>query len=58
MAICQVSGTRIHPMEATIFGGPDFKERQQLQRLLKQQIDIIAPGTLVISEGGIWTPSL
>ena len=50
MAIYQVTDRGFQPIEKTSFADAGFKEREHLQQLLKQQIDVIAPDTLVISE--------
>lgn len=58
MAIYQVTEKGFQPIEATNFADAGFKEREHLQQLLKQQIDVIAPDMLVISEEfGSWEDS-
>jgi hypothetical protein len=58
MAIFQVKDSKLLPFEPTTFSDAGFKERADLQRLLKQQIGIIAPDTLVIAEEyGEWEDS-
>lgn len=58
MAIYQVTEKGFQPIEVTNFADAGFKEREHLQQLLKQQIDVIAPDTLVISEEfGSWEDS-
>ena len=58
MAIYQVTELGFQPIEATNFADAGFKEREHLQQLLNQQIDVIAPDTLVISqEFGSWEDS-
>ena len=43
-------------VEETTFGSSDFIERADLQRLLREKIDVITPNTLIISEEfGEWT---
>ncbi len=45
-------------METTTFAEAGYKEREHLQSLLKQKIEIIAPDTLVIAEEfGNWEDS-
>lgn len=50
MAIYRMSGNEIHALAETTFSEANISERGDLQRLLKHQIDIISPGTLVVSE--------
>ena len=50
MAIFQLRDDSIEPIAKTTFSAEGIRERDDLQRLLKQQIDIIAPDTLVIAE--------
>lgn len=50
MAIYDISDGRLTPLQATTFAGSDIRERDHLQQLLRQQIDVIAPDTLIISE--------
>jgi len=58
MAIFQVVDNKLLPFEPTTFSQAGFRERADLQRLLKQQIDVIAPDTLVIAEEyGEWEDS-
>lgn len=58
MAIYQRIGGKLVPIKATTFSDAGIKERSDLQQFLKQQVDIIAPDTLVISEEfGDWTES-
>ena len=46
------------PVGVTTFAAAGFRERSDLQQLLKQQIEIIAPDTLIISEEfGDWADS-
>ncbi len=59
MAIYEIMSDRIEPIGPTTFGQAGVKERQDLQRLLRQRIDIIAPDTLVIAEEfGEWDKSM
>lgn len=45
-------------LEQTTFRAAELRERSDLQRLLRDQIDIVAPNTLVIAEEfGEWTDS-
>ncbi|MCB1187539.1 hypothetical protein KDL29_10270 [bacterium] len=50
MAIYKLLQNEIVPMERTTFGLQGIRERQDLQNLLKQQIEIIAPDVLVVAE--------
>ncbi len=58
MAIYQKIGEQLVPIKVTTFSNAGIKERNDLQKLLKQQIEIIAPDTLVIAEEfGNWEDS-
>ena len=58
MTIFQAVKGKLIPVEATTFSDAGFKERDHIQQLLKQQIEVIAPDTLVISEEfGEWADS-
>jgi hypothetical protein len=58
MAIFQTDKGRLVELEPTTFANAGYKEREDLQRLLKQQIEVIAPDTLIISEEfGEWEDS-
>jgi len=58
VAIYQISDDGIHAIQETTFAEQGLKERSDLQRLLKSQIDIISPNTLVIAEEfGEWEDS-
>lgn len=58
MSIFQVLNDKLSPFAPTSFSEAGFKERSDLQRLLKNQIEIIAPDTLVIAEEyGSWEDS-
>ena len=50
MAIFKILDEELLPLNATSFAKEDIKEREDLQRLLKNQIDIISPDTLIIDE--------
>lgn len=50
MAIYEFLKDKIREIEPTSFGTAGVKERGDLQRLLRTQIEIIAPDTLVIAE--------
>ncbi len=58
MAIYQINDDEIIPIQETSFSERGLKERADLQRLLKKQIEIISPDTLIISEEfGQWDES-
>jgi hypothetical protein len=50
MTIYRMTGDSIEAVDETTFASVSVSERGDLQRLLKRQIDIISPDTLVISE--------
>lgn len=50
MAIYEVAPNKFRKIEETSFSDVDLKERQDLQRLLRGQIDVVCPDTLVIAE--------
>jgi hypothetical protein len=55
MPICECTENSIRKREDTMFAPSGITERVDLQRLLRVQIDAIAPETLVISdESGEW----
>lgn len=58
MAIYQVTDNKIKTITRTTFSESGLKERDDLQRLLKHQIEIISPDTLVVAEEfGEWDES-
>ena len=58
MAIYQLTGEGLQSIDRVSFSEAGFKEREHLQQLLKQQIEVITPDTLVISEEfGNWEDS-
>lgn len=58
MAIYQVTEDEIKTISRTTFSEAGLKEREDLQRLLKHQIEIISPDTLVVAEEfGEWDES-
>jgi len=58
MPIYELNAERIRKIPETSFGEAGLRERQDLQRLLRDQIDVISPDTLVISEEfGEWEES-
>ena len=50
MAIYEISDDTLKLLESTTYADSDIKERKDLQQLLKKQVDIISPKTLVIKE--------
>ncbi len=58
MAIWEFMGQEIRAASSTTFGAEGVREREDLQRLLRDQIDVICPDTLVIAEEyGDWSDS-
>ena len=58
MAIYQITDDKLVPSAEITFAQIGIKERADLQRILKNQIEIISPETLVISEEfGDWEDS-
>jgi len=58
MAIYQVNNNQIQAIQETSFAERGLRERTDLQRLLKNQVEIISPDTLVIAEEfGEWQES-
>ena len=58
MAIYQLTSEGLQSIKKVSFSDAGFKEREHLQQLLKQQVEVIAPDTLVISEEfGNWEDS-
>ena len=50
MAIYQIDSTSLRPVEQTSFSVENITERGDLQRLLKNHIEVISPDTLIIAE--------
>lgn len=50
MAIYEISASKFHEIKTTSFVDAGLRERQDLQRLLRGQIEIVCPETLVIAE--------
>jgi len=50
VAIYEITKTEILPLEATNFAREGVQERYDLQRLLRTNIEIVAPGTVIIAE--------
>lgn len=58
MPIYRFGKTSIERVEETTFGSVGVRERADLQRLLREHIDVISPNTLIISEEfGEWEES-
>lgn len=58
MPIFQAVGGKLVAIEPTTFSEAGIRERADIQQMLKQQIEVIAPDTLVISEEfGDWEDS-
>src|SRR5512139_676335 len=58
MAIFEISSDKIRKINETTFGEAGVHERTDLQRLLRNQIDVISPDTLIIAEEfGEWEDS-
>jgi hypothetical protein len=50
VALFELTNTTITRLDETTFGNQSITERFDLQRLLKQHIDVVAPDTLLIAE--------
>lgn len=50
MAVYEIEADRFREFEETSFNLAGLRERQDLQRLLRNQIEVVAPDALVISE--------
>jgi len=50
MAIYEISSDKFRKIDETSFSSAGLRERQDLQRLLRSQIEIVSPDTLIISE--------
>lgn len=58
MPIFELTQNELRKIEETSFGSVGTRERADLQRLLQNQIDIVAPNTLIIAEEfGDWDDS-
>lgn len=58
MPIFEVKADNLNPLEQTNFASTGLRERSDLQRLLRDQIEVVAPDVLVIGEEfGEWTDS-
>jgi hypothetical protein len=50
MAIYEITKDQIRRVSETSFGKAGVRERADLQRLLRDRIEIVSPDTLIISE--------
>ena len=50
MALYEITADNLHKLDETSFDFAGLRERYDLQRLLRSQIEVIAPDTLVIAE--------
>jgi hypothetical protein len=58
MALYEITSENLKPVAQTTFDQAGLRERADLQRLLRKQIDVILPDTLVIAEEfGEWDES-
>ena len=58
MALYKIKNQQIAKIERTTFAHQNLKERADLQEMLKHQIDIISPNTLIVAEEfGQWEES-
>ena len=58
MAIYRITNDRLSQIEQTSFASEGLRERQDLQQLLKERIEVVSPDTLVLSEEfGDWQDS-
>ncbi len=51
MPIYELSDTGIKPLQKTTFADQGIRERQDIQRLLREQIEIISAQTMFWSNG-------
>ena len=58
MPIYRIDNNEIVPIQRTTFAEQGLRERQNLQTLLKAQIDVVSPNTLILAEEfGEWEDS-
>lgn len=50
MAIYELTNGKIRPVPTTTFAEAQILERQHLQRVLREKIDVVAPDTMVLTE--------
>ena len=58
MAIYELTADSLKPIPVTRYGDNDIKERGDLQRLLRDNIEVVSPDTLIIPSGRLKTNSL
>lgn len=58
MPLYEIESDRLNPLQEVSMGAEGIRERQDLQRLLRDQIEVLEPGLLVIAEEfGEWDAS-
>jgi RecB family endonuclease NucS len=58
MPLFEITQDRLVPLQPTVFSSHGLTERGDLQRLLRDQVEIVAPDVLVVSEEfGEWEDS-
>src|SRR5262245_48487918 len=58
MPLYEITSDSIRPLTETTFADAGVRERADLQRLLRQQVDVVSPDTLVVAEEfGEWEDS-
>ena len=58
MALFEIGPDRLEPFPSVPFAAQGLRERQDLQRVLRDRVEVISPGTLVLSEEfGDWEES-
>jgi hypothetical protein len=58
MPLYEITPQHLLPIPATTFAAAGLRERSDLQRLLRERVEIISPGTLVVAgEFGEWEDS-
>ncbi len=50
MTLYELSRSELVLLEETTFSNESLRERDDLQRLLRERVEVVAPGTLVLSE--------
>lgn len=50
MALYKIKNSKIQKIDRTTFANQNVKERDDLQKMLKKQIDVISPDTLIVAE--------
>ena len=58
MAIYKMLAAGLEELEGTTFQNEDIRERDDLQRILRERVEVISPETMVIAEEfGDWEDS-